>query len=137
MCYIDFLTDTVFELFNQSFTIHCIYSILIAITKILGYLQSFDPILECLDFKKRKGELVHFINRKEPEQFHFYTGLATLFTMGYPVEWNKITTTGQLAGLPCYPWQKSRYWNENLLSVEDRSGREGNVFLNASVASEK
>ncbi|MCS3796554.1 SDR family NAD(P)-dependent oxidoreductase [Niastella sp. OAS944] len=92
-----------------------------------------NSILECLDHKKCKGELVHFLNRKEAEQVHFYTGLATLFTMGYPMDWAKIAPEGQLASLPAYTWQRSRYWNESIFSAEDRKGREGNVFLNTKL----
>lgn len=94
-----------------------------------------NSISECLNEVKRKGELVHFMNRKEPEQSHFYTGLATLHTMGYPLAWDKLVPKGQLASLPLYPWQRSRYWNESVVSLEYRKGREGNVFLNSRLVS--
>ncbi|WP_145666161.1 type I polyketide synthase [Chitinophaga polysaccharea] len=86
-------------------------------------------ITECLQARSRKGTLVHFMNRKEREQLHFYNGLATLYTLGHSVNWELLAPRAAFVPLPVYPWQKVRYWNESGISAEDRSGLEGNVFL--------
>lgn len=89
-----------------------------------------NSILECLNQKEYKATLLHFMNRKEAEQVHFYSQLGALFTLGYPVRFDKFAPKGKLVDLPKYCWQRSVFWNESKASRQDRVGGNGSLFLN-------
>lgn len=92
-----------------------------------------NSIKECLDHVGQEGYLVQTLNRKEPEVLHFFEGLATLFTLGFDLNWQRISPGGNYIKLPSYPWQRQRYWMESEESQQDRLGLPGNPFLNTKV----
>lgn len=81
---------------------------------------------------------IHFVqtlNRKEPEQLNFYENLATLFTLGCELRWDRwVDRSGQVT-LPKYNWEKMDYWTESKVSASNKKGLEGNVFLNHQLES--
>jgi acyl transferase domain-containing protein/NADPH:quinone reductase-like Zn-dependent oxidoreductase/NAD(P)-dependent dehydrogenase (short-subunit alcohol dehydrogenase family)/acyl carrier protein len=94
-----------------------------------------NSITECLNAAGKQGQLVQTLNRKEPEILQLYQGLAALFTLGFEINWQRISPEGKFIKLPAYPWQKDHYWHESELSRQDRLGKAGNVFLNNKVHS--
>jgi acyl transferase domain-containing protein/NADPH:quinone reductase-like Zn-dependent oxidoreductase len=94
-----------------------------------------NSINECLDFAGKEGQLVQTLNRKELELPCFYEGLARLFTLGFDIDWQRISPQGNYIKLPHYPWQREHYWQESELSRQDRLGLPGSVFLNNRVPS--
>lgn len=79
--------------------------------------------------------LVQTLNRKEPEALNFYENLATLFTLGVDLRWDRwVDRTGQVT-LPKYSWEKMNYWTESKTSASNKSGLEGNSFLNYQIES--
>lgn len=92
-------------------------------------------INECLDAAGKEGQLVQTLNRKEPELLQFYEGLAKLFTLGFDINWQRISPRGNFIKLPAYPWQKEHLWFESALSLQDRFGLPGRVFLDTRVQS--
>jgi acyl transferase domain-containing protein/NADPH:quinone reductase-like Zn-dependent oxidoreductase/acyl carrier protein len=92
-----------------------------------------NSIKECLNHFQEEGHLVQTLNRKEPEQLHFFEALATLFTLGVDPDWQQISPGGEYIKLPTYPWQRKRYWKESEGSRQDRFGLPGHVFLNTRV----
>ncbi len=87
-----------------------------------------NSITECLSKAERKGILLHFMNRKEPEQQQFYSQLGCLFTLGYPLNMNSFAPGGKRVDLPKYHWNRSVFWNEGKNHRQDRIGHKGNLF---------
>lgn len=86
----------------------------------------------------KNSESFHFLqtlNKRESEQLNFFENLSQLFTLGFPLEWERWVNKLPHLSLPSYPWQKEYYWEESNKSLENRRGREGNVFLNEKVDS--
>lgn len=78
---------------------------------------------------------VQTLNRKESEALNFYENLATLFTLGYDLKWDRwVAPSGQVT-LPKYNWDKMNYWTESKVSASHKLGLEGNNFLNDQVES--
>ena len=73
------------------------------------------------------------LNRKEPEELNFFENLSTLFTLGYPIKWDRWVDKSQQVTLPPYNWQKKHYWLESKRSLESKFGRAGNTFLNYKI----
>ncbi|WP_103071996.1 type I polyketide synthase [Aquimarina sediminis] len=93
-----------------------------------------NSMVECV----KNAKNFHFLqtlNRKESEQLNFFENLSTLFTLGYPLKWDRWVDKLPHFSLPSYPWQKEYYWKESKKSQEERLGRKGSVFLNSQVHS--
>jgi acyl transferase domain-containing protein/phospholipid N-methyltransferase len=53
------------------------------------------------------------LRRNEDEQAMLLGSVGALYTLGYPLDWNRFFPEGgQAISLPAYPWQRERYWNE-------------------------
>jgi acyl transferase domain-containing protein/acyl carrier protein len=53
------------------------------------------------------------LRHEEDERTVLLGSLGALYTLGYPIDWNLIYPTGgRCVQLPCYPWQRERYWLE-------------------------
>lgn len=69
-------------------------------------------ISECLLGQGKQGTVLSSLRRKEDERAIMLTSLASLYTLGYPLDWNKLYVEGgRCIPLPFYPWQRERYWN--------------------------
>lgn len=85
-------------------------------------------ISECTKASRRV--ILHSLRRKEDERMEMLTNLATLYTLGYTVNWQAMyDQSGKFVKYPSYPWQRERHWNESLLSEKDRLGVKGHPLL--------
>jgi acyl transferase domain-containing protein/NADPH:quinone reductase-like Zn-dependent oxidoreductase/acyl carrier protein len=68
---------------------------------------------ECLLHRDRQGTVLPSLRRQEAERATMLTSLGALYTLGYPVDWQKLWPGGgRCVPLPRYPWQRQRYWHE-------------------------
>ena len=59
----------------------------------------------------REGMSLPSLRRDEDEQAVMFESLGSLYTRGYPVDWNRIYAAGEgPIELPSYPWQRERFW---------------------------
>ena len=69
-------------------------------------------ISECLLSQGKQGTVLSSLRRKEDERALMLTSLGSLYTLGYPLDWNKLYVEGgRHIRLPFYPWQRERYWS--------------------------
>jgi acyl transferase domain-containing protein len=69
--------------------------------------------------------------RRHQELPTMLASLAALYTLGLPVEWSKVYSSGgRFVELPLYPWQRQRFWDldqeasrERMPAVEHVAGR--------------
>jgi len=86
----------------------------------------------------KEGDSVHFIetlNHREPEQLNFFENLASLFTIGLDLNWERWVKKMPHLTLPSHPWQKESYWVESKKSIQNRIGAGGSVFLHEKLDS--
>ncbi len=88
-----------------------------------------NSMLECSKYSK-EFNFLQTLNRKEPEQLNFFENLSSLFTLGFPLKWDRWVDKLQQVTLPAYNWQKKYYWIESEKSRENKLGIKGNNFLN-------
>jgi phthiocerol/phenolphthiocerol synthesis type-I polyketide synthase B len=76
------------------------------------------------------------LQREEPEGQQMLIALGSLFAAGHPIDWLRIYPAGySRVDLPFYPWQRQRYWPQNLPSVtafptqRDKQNREFSDWL--------
>src|SRR5262249_30626114 len=63
---------------------------------------------------KKGPAVVASLRRPEPDRAMMLASLGKLFTLGYPVDWERqFPEGGQLVHLPAYPWQRERHWHES------------------------
>jgi acyl transferase domain-containing protein/aryl carrier-like protein len=80
-----------------------------------------SSIKELLTQQEQEGTVLPSLRRKEDEHAIMMGSLGTLYTLGYPVDWQTFFgENGKLVQLPAYPWQLKTYWTESLESHEDR-----------------
>ncbi len=61
----------------------------------------------------QEGAVLPSLRREEDEHTVMLGSLGALYTLGYPVDWNRIyPTAGRCVRLPFYPWQRERCWLE-------------------------
>ena len=61
----------------------------------------------------QEGAVLPSLRREEDERTVLLGSLGALYTLGYPVDWNRIYPTGgRCVRLPFYPWQRERCWLE-------------------------
>jgi acyl transferase domain-containing protein/acyl-CoA synthetase (AMP-forming)/AMP-acid ligase II/acyl carrier protein len=76
-------------------------------------------ITEGLRHLGRDGAVLPSMRRGGPERVTMLTSLGTLYTQGRPVEWNKLFPAGgRCVSVPSYPWQRERYWFDQVKSRE-------------------
>lgn len=79
-----------------------------------------NSILECV--KNRKDcHLLQTLHKREGEQLNFFENVSKLFTLGYPIKWNKWIDKLPFMELPTYPWQKEYLWRESKTISDDQS----------------
>ncbi|MHB2155572.1 amino acid adenylation domain-containing protein [Calditrichota bacterium GD2] len=68
-------------------------------------------IKQNLNAHSKEAFILPSLRRKEAERRRMLNTLATLYTLGYPVNWARMyNKDGQLVDLPFYPFQRQRYW---------------------------
>ncbi|WP_414581134.1 SDR family NAD(P)-dependent oxidoreductase [Scytonema sp. PCC 10023] len=80
-------------------------------------------ICECSAKVNQTTTVLPSLRRSEPERVIMLGSFGKLYTQGYPVDWHRLYQQGQFVGLPPYPWQRERYWNESPESQQARLGQ--------------
>jgi myxalamid-type polyketide synthase MxaE and MxaD len=61
----------------------------------------------------QEGAVLPSLRREEDEHTVLLGSLGALYTLGYPIDWNRIYPAGgRCVRLPFYPWQRERCWLE-------------------------
>jgi acyl transferase domain-containing protein/aryl carrier-like protein len=70
-----------------------------------------SSIQEWVHFLRKKGRVVASLRRKTSERAEILDSLGILYTLGFPVNWDKLyPQKGRCLRLPTYRWQRERYW---------------------------
>jgi len=84
-------------------------------------------VSECLLHQGRQGAVFPSLRRQEPERASMLASFGGLYTVGYPVDWQKLWPNGgRCVPLPRFPWQRQSYWHEAGELRELRLGVGGN-----------
>lgn len=68
-------------------------------------------ISQCLSHLGKEGTVLSSLRRGQAERATLLRSLGTLYTLGFPVNWQQLYPPGcQVVSLPSYPWQRERYW---------------------------
>ena len=82
-----------------------------------------SSVMECLAHGGKKGSVLPSLRRKESDYQTILESLASLYTWGYPINWESLyAKDGNFVHLPAYPWEQERFWLESPLSEEYRLG---------------
>lgn len=77
--------------------------------------------------------------RRDEERNALLTTLGTLYANGYEVEWSRFYPDGgRHVSLPAYPWQRQRYWNDQMYQHQTPGSahrRTGHAILGTAVSS--
>ena len=80
---------------------------------------------ECMAEYETKATVLPSLRRQKPERVMMLASFGHLYTLGYPVDWNRLyPAAGRFVRLPSYPWQRERYWNESEVSQQARRADE-------------
>src|SRR3954469_22281917 len=87
-------------------------------------------IVKCLAAAKKEGAALPSLRREEPERAQLLGSLGKLYTLGYPVDWQRqYPQGGHLVRLPAYPWQRERFWHESDRAQRERLGIKAHPLL--------
>ncbi|HEU5319278.1 MAG TPA: acyltransferase domain-containing protein, partial [Methylomirabilota bacterium] len=87
-------------------------------------------VSDSLTQHRRQGHVVASLRRDADEPTALLSSLATLYTLGYPVDWPALYGPGApFVRLPSYPWQRERHWHESPASLDSRLGRLAHPLL--------
>lgn len=78
------------------------------------------PMQQCLKHFNHTGAVFSTLRKKCKEKQNMTETLCQLYMHGYNPDWTKLTPTGKLISLPKYPWQRERYWFDQL-NVGDKA----------------
>ncbi|KAB1153658.1 SDR family NAD(P)-dependent oxidoreductase [Tenacibaculum aiptasiae] len=91
-----------------------------------------NSIKECT--KNRKDcNLIQTLNKREEEQVNFYENISKLFTLGYPLKWDRWIDKLPFMQIPTYPWQKQYLWRNNNTKTETLSNKISNLSFKEKV----
>ncbi len=72
-------------------------------------------ISQCLRHCGQKGVVLPSLRHQEEERVVMLRSLGALYTEGYPIDWSRLYPSGgRCVSLPSYPWQRERYWFEDV-----------------------
>jgi acyl transferase domain-containing protein/NADPH:quinone reductase-like Zn-dependent oxidoreductase/NAD(P)-dependent dehydrogenase (short-subunit alcohol dehydrogenase family)/acyl carrier protein len=90
-----------------------------------------NSLQECTNNSK-DFHFLQTLNRKESEQLTFYDNIAKLFTLGFPIKWDRWIERSSYIKSPTYPWQREYLWRHPQKNAESKTT--GNsLFLDARV----
>jgi len=81
-----------------------------------------SSILECKIKKSLSKEItiLHSIKRQLNERQSMLSNLASMYTLGYEINWNELYAKHDFVPFPTYEWQKEKYWHETTAAQEER-----------------
>lgn len=68
------------------------------------------PMQQCLDYFDYPGTVFSSMRRYEDNKRNVMNAICQLYTQGYIPDWKKLTPNGKMISLPHYPWQRKKYW---------------------------
>lgn len=87
-------------------------------------------VAQCLAERGVQGTILPSLRRQEEERATMLAALGGLYTLGYPVDWQRWWPTGgRCLHLPTYPWQRQSYWHESPSIREMRIGSSAHPLL--------
>jgi acyl transferase domain-containing protein len=87
-------------------------------------------ISQCLSHLDKEGTVLPSLRRGQPERATLLSSLGTLYTLGFPVDWQQLYPSRcQVVSLPSYPWQRERYWFERKPKPKPVFSRTGETAL--------
>ena len=84
-------------------------------------------ITQIMEAKSGPGLVCPSLRRKAPEQLCFRRTLGRLYGQGFPINFAALYPEGNLASLPSYPWQRTRFWMNTATS--QRRNRTGHLWV--------
>lgn len=72
------------------------------------------PMQQCLKHFNHSGFVFSTLRKNCDENRYVMDTLCKLYTHGYNPDWIRLTPDGKLIALPKYPWQRERYWYDQL-----------------------
>ncbi len=95
-----------------------------------------SSVMETAHHRRAKATVLHSLRRGEEERATMLKSLGVLYTLGSPVNWDKLSPKdGQFVRLPSYPWQRERYWSETEESKQYRIGPRTHPLLGRRLVS--
>ncbi|HYP39267.1 MAG TPA: beta-ketoacyl synthase N-terminal-like domain-containing protein, partial [Chloroflexia bacterium] len=79
-------------------------------------------ILENISHAGKKGTVLPSLHREKGEKETMLGSLGALYAAGHSVSWPSLYKEGELISLPSYPWQRERYWFDQLLDGQEGFG---------------
>ncbi|MGC2398145.1 MAG: type I polyketide synthase [Acidobacteriaceae bacterium] len=73
-----------------------------------------SPIRQVLAQNNAEALILESLRRREEGNQTIMASLAALYAAGRYVNWSAVYATGQVVSLPPYPWQRERYWLDQL-----------------------
>ncbi len=93
-------------------------------------------VAQCLAHRGQQGTVLPSLRRQEEERATMLASLGGLYTLGYPVDWQRWWPAGgHCLHLPTYPWQRQSYWHESPSIREARLGSRTHPLLGRARAS--
>ncbi len=75
-----------------------------------------NAILDGARYAERQVCVVPSLRRNRPERAALLTALGTLYTAGLTLDWDQLyPQPTPYVALPLYPWQRARYWYDQLI----------------------
>ena len=97
--------------------------------------MSPHPILvPAIEEVTREGDAaLPSLRRRQEERRSLLESLASMWTLGAPVDWQRLVPPGRCVDLPTYPWQRRRYWTSDTETPRRRTNLlpEGHPLLGA------
>jgi len=91
-----------------------------------------NSMMECLSNTK-DFHFLQTLNHKEAEETNFFDNVSKLFTLGYPIKWDRWIDRAPYTKLPTYPWQKEYLWRASKESSANQLTKTNSLFFNSKV----
>jgi amino acid adenylation domain-containing protein len=91
-----------------------------------------SPMQQCVQNSKN-FHFLETLNKSGGEKVSFYNNIAKLFTLGYPIKWDRWIEKTAYRPLPAYPWQKVNVQGRTKKNVANKTTGTSSLFLNTRV----
>lgn len=92
-----------------------------------------NSIHECIKNRKDSYSL-QTLNKREGEQLNFFENISRLFTLGYPIKWERWIDKLPFIQLPTYPWQKEYLWRDSKTVSKNQSNGANSLLFREKVS---
>jgi acyl transferase domain-containing protein/acyl carrier protein len=78
---------------------------------------------ECASAAGKDITVLASLRRQDPERAALLATFGQLYSMGRPIDWERLYSDARRwVSLPLYPWQRERFWREQPLTQQLRTG---------------